>query len=77
MGTTVSFQRPDGQSVQGYLAEPARAAGARAIVVIQVWWGLNDQIRGVAERLAQAGYVALAPTSTGASPPSKPKNPIT
>lgn len=61
MGTTVSFRRPDGRDVQGYLAEPARAVGARAVVVIQEWWGLNDQIRGVAERLAQAGYVALVP----------------
>ena len=61
MGTTVSFQRPDGQNVQGYLAEPARAAGAPAVVVIQEWWGLNDQIRGVVERFAQAGYVALLP----------------
>ena len=61
MGTTVSFQRPDGQAVQGYLAEPAHAAGAPAVVVIQEWWGLNDQIRGVADRLAQAGYVALVP----------------
>jgi carboxymethylenebutenolidase len=61
MGTTVTFQRPDGQSVQGYLAEPAHVAGAPAIVVIQEWWGLNDQIRGVADRLAQAGYLALVP----------------
>ena len=61
MGTTVNCQRPDGQSLQGYLAEPTRAAGAPAVVVIQEWWGLNDQIRGVAERFAQAGYVALVP----------------
>jgi len=61
MGSTVTFQRPDGQAVQGYLAEPANASGAPAMVVIQEWWGLNDQIRGVAERLAQAGYVALVP----------------
>jgi len=61
MGTTISFARPDGQSVQGYLAEPAQPAGAPAIVVIQEWWGLNDQIRGVADRLAQAGYLALVP----------------
>jgi carboxymethylenebutenolidase len=61
MGTTVTFQRPDGQSVQGYLAEPTHTAGAPAIVVIQEWWGVNDQIRGVAERLASAGYIALVP----------------
>jgi carboxymethylenebutenolidase len=61
MGTTVSFDRPDGKSLQGYLAEPATAAGAPAIVVIQEWWGVNDQIRGVADRLAHAGYFALVP----------------
>jgi len=61
MGTTVSFTRPDGKAVDGYLAEPAVAAGAPGIVVIQEWWGLNDQIRGVADRLASAGYLALVP----------------
>ena len=61
MGTIVSFQRPDGKSVQGYLAEPAQPSNAPAIVVIQEWWGLNDQIRGVADRLALAGYQALVP----------------
>jgi carboxymethylenebutenolidase len=65
MGTMVSFQRPDGQTVQGYLAEPAGthagASAAPAVVVIQEWWGLNAQIRGVADRLAAAGYQALVP----------------
>ncbi len=61
MGKTVAFQRPDGQSVEGYLAEPAVAAGAQGLVVIQEWWGLNDQIRGVADRFAAAGYVTLVP----------------
>ena len=61
MGTMVSFQRPDGQSVQGYLAEPAQVKDAPAVVVIQEWWGLNAQIRGVADRLAAAGYQALVP----------------
>jgi len=61
MGNTVTFQRPDGQSVEGYLAEPAAAAGAPGLVVLQEWWGLNDQIRGVADRFAAAGYVTLVP----------------
>jgi carboxymethylenebutenolidase len=61
MGKTVSFNRPDGKSVNGYLAEPAGAAKAPGMVVIQEWWGLNDQIRGVADKLAKAGYRALVP----------------
>jgi carboxymethylenebutenolidase len=61
MGQTITFPRPDGQTVDGYLAEPAQAFGAPGIVVIQEWWGLNDQIRGVADRLAAQGYRALVP----------------
>jgi carboxymethylenebutenolidase len=61
MGTMVNFKRPDGQTVQGYLAEPAQTTHAPAIAVIQEWWGLNNQIRGVADRLAAAGYQALVP----------------
>ena len=61
MGKTISYKRPDGQSVAGYLAEPAQAAGAPGMVVIQEWWGLNDQIKGVADKLAAAGYRALVP----------------
>ncbi len=61
MGKTVSFNRPDGKSVNGYLAEPAGAAKAPGLVVIQEWWGLNDQIKGVADKLAKAGYRALVP----------------
>jgi carboxymethylenebutenolidase len=60
MGQTISFKRPDGQSVHGYLAEPGRA-GAPGVVVIQEWWGLNAQIKGVADRMAAAGYRALVP----------------
>ena len=59
MGRMISFSRPDGGSTQGYLAE---AGGDRpAVVVIQEWWGLNDQICGVADRFARNGYNALAP----------------
>jgi carboxymethylenebutenolidase len=61
MGKTVSFKRPDGKSVEGYLAEPTQGSRAPGVVVIQEWWGLNDQIKGVAERLAKAGYRALVP----------------
>ncbi len=61
MSKIISFKRPDGQNVNGYLAEPAQGASAAGIVVIQEWWGLNDQIKGVADKLAAAGYRALVP----------------
>ena len=61
MGKMIELQRPDGQVLKGYLAEPAGAGAAPGLVVIQEWWGLNDQIRGVADRYAAAGYCALVP----------------
>jgi carboxymethylenebutenolidase len=61
LGSMITFRRPDGKDVEGYLAKPQNPVGAPAIVVIQEWWGLNDQIRGVADRLAQSGYLALVP----------------
>ena len=56
----IEYKRPDGQLVNAYLAEP-KIENAPGIVVIQEWWGLNDQIKGVADRLAEAGYRALVP----------------
>lgn len=61
MGKMISYKRPDGQSVNGYLAEPKEGAKAPGMVVIQEWWGLNDQIKGVADKLAKDGYRALVP----------------
>ena len=61
MGKMIQYPRPDGKQVSGYLAEPAAGAAAPAMVVLQEWWGLNDQIKGVADRFAQAGYRALVP----------------
>ena len=57
----IQYKRPDGQLVNAYLAEPKNIENGPGIVVIQEWWGLNDQIRGVADRLAEAGYRALVP----------------
>jgi carboxymethylenebutenolidase len=60
MGESIAFSRPDGKSAAGYLARAGRA-GAPGVVVIQEWWGLQDQIKGVCDRFAAAGYDALAP----------------
>ena len=59
MGTTVEFAS-NGDTAAGYLAVPASGRGP-GVLVLQEWWGLNPQIKGVADRLAESGFVALAP----------------
>jgi carboxymethylenebutenolidase len=59
MGVMIEFGRSDGGKTKGYLATAGQ--GRPGVVVIQEWWGLNDQICGVADRFARAGYNALAP----------------
>lgn len=59
MGEMITFTRPDGGTAAGYLATADNPRGS--MVVIQEWWGLNDQIRGVADRVAATGYTAIAP----------------
>jgi carboxymethylenebutenolidase len=61
MGEMIEFKRPDGKSCPGYLATPKAGSSAPGFVVIQEWWGLNNQIKKTADRLAEAGYRALVP----------------
>src|SRR5205085_10625556 len=60
MGTSITFKRPDGKDAAGYLANAARG-NAPGVVVIQEWWGLQEQIKGMCDRFAAAGFDALAP----------------
>ena len=57
----IEYKRPDGKVINGYLAEPADKPNAPGVVVIQEWWGLDDEVKAVADRLAKAGYRALVP----------------
>lgn len=52
--------RSNGDTASGYLALPAAGRGP-GVLVIQEWWGLNPGIKEMADRLATAGFVALAP----------------
>lgn len=58
-GTEIEIESGDG-AFAAYLAVPAGGSGP-GIVVLQEWWGLVPQIRDVCDRLARAGFVALAP----------------
>jgi carboxymethylenebutenolidase len=59
MGEMIEFPS-NGSTAVGYLAEPSGQHGP-GVIVIQEWWGLVDHIRDVCDRLAAAGFVALAP----------------
>ena len=61
MGKKITFKRPDGKESNGYYAIPSAGENAPGVVIIQEWWGLNDQIKGVANRLAEIQYRALVP----------------
>jgi carboxymethylenebutenolidase len=50
----------NGSTATGYLATPASGKGP-GVVVLQEWWGVEDHIRSVVDRLAAEGFVALAP----------------
>jgi carboxymethylenebutenolidase len=59
MAETVEF-RSNGSMASGHLVTPPKGSGP-GVLVIQEWWGLDSGIKEMANRLGQAGFVALAP----------------
>jgi len=59
---TSFVQLGSGDQVAGaFVASPAGRQASPGIVVVHEWWGLNGQIREVAQRLASQGYLAIVP----------------
>lgn len=52
--------RVEGRAVRAYQVVPAGGAGS-GVLVLHAWWGLTPVFTEVCDRLAQAGFVALAP----------------
>jgi carboxymethylenebutenolidase len=61
MATQVNFASKTGEQIGAALAEPQGSTQAGGVVVVQEWWGVNDYIRSICDRFAEAGFVALAP----------------
>ncbi len=60
-GQMVTYGNLDGQPIQGYLARPIdRNRPLPGLIVIHEWWGLNDNIKQMTQKLAAEGYTALA-----------------
>lgn len=47
-------------AANAYLALPEDGSGP-GVLVLHPWWGLNKDIKEVCDKLAEAGFVALAP----------------
>jgi len=50
----------NGTTARGYLATPESGSGP-GVIVLQEWWGLVPQLKGVCDKLAAEGFTALAP----------------
>ena len=61
MGKDITLTASDGFKLGAYRADPAGSPKG-AIVVIQEIFGVNHHIRSVCDRVAAAGYVAIAPS---------------
>lgn len=45
---------------RGYFVRPRSRPGRAGLIVVHEWWGLNDNVRRMADRLAGEGYRVLA-----------------
>lgn len=59
-GEWVKVRQGD-REVQSFVVYPEVKEKATAVVVIHEIFGLSDWVRGVADQLAEAGYIAIAP----------------
>ena len=50
-----------GHLIYGYLSQPVqKQSGVPGLILIHMWWGLNQHMRDLADHLARQGYVVLA-----------------
>ena len=58
---TMAYTEHKDELVYGYFAAPADMfEPLPAVIMIHEWWGLNDNIRAMADRLAGEGYIVFA-----------------
>lgn len=62
----VTIKRPDGQDLPLYIGESTPTSKQNnktkaGVIVLQEWWGLNQQIKAHTDALTQAGFIAVSP----------------
>lgn len=58
--TETAYGELEGKKITGFVAHPASGMPTSGIIVIHEWWGLNNNIHAMTQRLAGEGYIALA-----------------
>jgi carboxymethylenebutenolidase len=48
-------------NLKAYVAQPVGGGQRPVVIVVQEWWGLNENIKDIARRFANEGYFAIAP----------------
>ena len=61
MNSTTLIPVADGTTLRTYLVRPAADPAPTGVIVAHELFGVNPDIRGVADDLARAGYLAIAP----------------
>lgn len=65
---------PGEGGADAFVAFPPGVKSAPGVIVVHEWWGLNAEIRALAKRLAQQGYVAIVPDLYHGKVASDPEN---
>ncbi len=58
---TINFETAKGAATAFTAMPDELGEDAKAIVVVQEYWGLNDHIKDIAGRYAELGYIVIAP----------------
>jgi carboxymethylenebutenolidase len=61
MTQRTDFTSRSGKPASGEIAVPRGTGKAPAVVLVQEWWGVNDHVRSLVDRLAAEGFLVLAP----------------
>jgi carboxymethylenebutenolidase len=60
-GEWVMIRTPQGDSIKSWVVYPQRRDRAPVVIVVHEIYGLSSWVRGVADQLAAAGFIAIAP----------------
>ncbi len=57
----LEFETENGETI-AYAAKPDEISpDTKAVILIHEWWGLNENIKNIAQRYADNGFIAIAP----------------